>query len=272
MSRRHGARADATLNDLSILAVLRYLRPIPSYQNIEVRQEIMGFVHGDGEPEVELRQLEAFRKTLVMLADEGLRHPDACVKLELPRVVLTLSAGEDECKPSLDLEIIIEKQSWTADVWTMTWRDKEGRSPCVVFFEYDKALVWLRNLLDRTTSKWASRVIFQRAIKPRVGVILQQGLVIVQVEVISEEQTDDALHRLRVKSIGMSGSRTEWDTRLHINSPGHDSTDGTLSLDSIGVEVEWDGAIILEHDIGPAGPGPKISLSWSVITVGAKES
>jgi hypothetical protein len=160
MERKNAPGPNAPLTQLNIRAVLTYIRPIPGYLNIESRHEIMGFVHGHCKPEDEFREFEAFRKTLVTLADEGLLHPEECEKVELPRIQLILKAGEDEMKPFLDLDVVIQKESWEAEIWSMEWSDTEGHSPRVVFFERKKALVWLKNLLDKTTSKWASRVEF----------------------------------------------------------------------------------------------------------------
>ncbi|HEX4048798.1 MAG TPA: hypothetical protein VH309_13225, partial [Elusimicrobiota bacterium] len=116
--------------------------------------------HGDRKPEQEFRQIESFRKSLMTLVEEGMRHLKECERAELPYARLVLTAGEDEFKPSLGLEVALRKESWELDVWSMNWEDKGGSSSRLIFFKREDMLLRLKNLLDDTTGQWASCVEF----------------------------------------------------------------------------------------------------------------
>lgn len=150
------------MNRLEIGAAVKYERPLPYYMTSECSQFIMGFVHGDCRVEAELRGLESFRQAVVKLIQEGLTLPEGCEELEPPYVRVKLTAGEDHLEPTLEYNLIIEiEHCRELDVWKIHhWNSDPDVPQELIIPNPERALEFLKALLDRKTSEWASQVVF----------------------------------------------------------------------------------------------------------------
>lgn len=153
-----------SIDMLEITAVLKYFRPVSGYMEIDCELTARAFVDGDGPVEDELRGLEAFRKAVVKLTEEGLARPPNCGPSQSPFVGLKLTANEEggdksgqEFYVSLELEHMGE-----LDVWALRWNNEEGVHVRHIFLDVSQALGILKCLLDKKTGQWTSLVAFQK--------------------------------------------------------------------------------------------------------------
>ncbi|MBI2788187.1 MAG: hypothetical protein HYX59_05840 [Elusimicrobia bacterium] len=147
---------------LEIAAVLKYLRPVPGYMAIDCELTVRAFVDGGCPVEKELSELEAFRKTVIRLAGEGLARPPECGIADEPFVGLKLLGGECHQEPELEFHVSLGLERWgDRDVWALHWRNEEDRPVGPMFPEAGRALDMLKCLLDQKTGQWASFVPFQ---------------------------------------------------------------------------------------------------------------
>lgn len=152
-----------TFDDLEITAVLKYYRPMPGDMEIDCELTARAFVDGACPVEEELRGLEAFRKALIKLTEEGLSRPPNSGPSQAPFVGLTLTAGEEgREKPDLDFYVSLgREQLGDLDVWVLRWTNEEGVYVSPIFVDVGRALKILKYLLDKKTGQWASLVAFQ---------------------------------------------------------------------------------------------------------------
>lgn len=149
------------MDQLEICAEIFYVRPLSYYLEIDSRQTIMGFVHGDCAPVQEFRGLEQFRRAIIKLVEEGLARPEGCGESMAPHVRIILKAGQDFLKPIHEFDIAIAREnSVDAGVWTVQWKeDGNFRRGC--FPNSAPALSVMKAVLDEITAKWASAVVFE---------------------------------------------------------------------------------------------------------------
>jgi hypothetical protein len=147
---------------LEIGASIKYSRPLPYYLPSECCQHIMGFVYGDGQVEEEFRGLESFRQAVVKLVQEGLTLPEGCEGLESPFVRVKLTAGEDHLKPTLEYNLIVEiEQHDTFALWKIRhWNCDGDLEQHFLIPNPERAVSFLKSMLDHKTGEWASRVVF----------------------------------------------------------------------------------------------------------------
>lgn len=147
---------------LEIAAVLKYVRPIPNYMDIDCKLTVRAFVDGACPIEKELHGLEAFRNAVIRLVKEGLTHPPNCEATMEPFVSLKLTGGEGHQKPSLQFNVSVElEHRGNLDYWALHWENEEGQHVCPMFLDAERALSFLKCLLDKKTGEWATLVPFQ---------------------------------------------------------------------------------------------------------------
>lgn len=146
------------MHSLEIAADVEFLKPIPGYSDIECTQRVLAYVLGDSPPDEEIQRLEAFRRVVLRLVEEGLSHEPGCEASDLPYVSLTLKAGE-ECKKTLwERHFFIsfdEKGSWSL-------RFSRGKDAGydLGFDRFEDVLAAVKVLLDSETGRWAAQVSF----------------------------------------------------------------------------------------------------------------
>lgn len=151
-----------TFDNLEIAAVLKYIRPVPGYMEIDCELTVRAFVDGACPVEKELSGLEAFRKTVIRLTEEGLARPSNCEIANEPFIGLKLAGGECHQEPDLEFHVSLGLERWgDLDVWVLHWRNEEGLHVSPWFPEAGRALEILKCLLDQKTGQWATRVPFQ---------------------------------------------------------------------------------------------------------------
>jgi hypothetical protein len=150
------------MNKLEIGASIEYSRPLPYYLASQCVQYIMGFVYGDGQIEDELRGLESFRQAVVKLVQEGLTLPEGCEELDPPYVRVKLTAGEDHLAPTLEYNLIVEVEHHeTLDLWKIRhWNSDGDIHQYFLIPNAERAVEFLKTMLDHKTGKWASKVVF----------------------------------------------------------------------------------------------------------------
>ncbi|MBI2386858.1 MAG: hypothetical protein HYV14_12755 [Elusimicrobia bacterium] len=151
-----------TYDDLVIIAHLEYLRPVPRYLEVDCALTVRAFVDGAYPVEQELRALEAFRKAVVRLTEEGLSRSPDCGPCMAPSVKLKLTGGEDNQDPDLEFHADLGLEHWgDLDFWVLHWRNEAGDYISPMFLDAGRALSFLKCLLDKKTGEWASRVSFE---------------------------------------------------------------------------------------------------------------
>ena len=152
---------NTTFEVLQVTAVLKYIRPLPYYLGIDCNLEITAFVNGDSPVEKELSDLETFRKTVILLAEEGLDRPANCKAIEEPFVGIKLTAGGEDQESIYDFHLSL---GWeprkNANLWVLRW-GKENEDHQFLCAELRPALALMKNLLDLKTAQWASQVVFR---------------------------------------------------------------------------------------------------------------
>lgn len=159
---RMGDDMKTTLQVLQIGAVVEYIRALPYYYDSECIQKLAVFVDGGCEVEKELARLEAFRRAIIKLAEEGLERPPDCQPADPPFVSLELTAGEAFKRPvhEFNMSLGLEDCGGT-DLWVLRWHTGKGDPRDPVFDDPAHALDIAKCLIDKETGTWASQVSFK---------------------------------------------------------------------------------------------------------------
>lgn len=144
---------------LEIVADVNFLKPIPDYSDIECTQRVLAFVVGECPPDEQIRGLEAFRRVVLRLVEEGLRHEPGCSASDLPYVSLTLKAGEEcgELVWNLSFFISINDEG----VCRLEFNGDEDARFELDFVRSEDALASVKDMLDKETGRWAAQVSFE---------------------------------------------------------------------------------------------------------------
>jgi len=147
------------MHSLEIAADVEFLKPIPDYSDIECTQRVLAFVAGESPPDEEIRHLEAFRRVVLRLVEEGLRREPGCEASDRPYVSLTLKAGEECGKTLWERHFFLGVDE--EGRWNLRFSRGTDAGYDLGLERLEDALAAVKVLLDSETGRWAAQVSFE---------------------------------------------------------------------------------------------------------------
>jgi hypothetical protein len=150
------------MNSLHILTRLKFHRTIPDYDDIvESKHKLMTMIDARHPIEMELRELETFRRTLMTLVEEALAQMSAAPHLEPPFLSVQLESGEDFDDLIRDHSMSLCHERETGPLWTLRLHVQHVDHQIFSFDSMEEAVRHMSSVLTAWTSAWFSELDFQ---------------------------------------------------------------------------------------------------------------
>lgn len=79
-----------------------------------------------------------------------------------PHVRIVLKGGRDFMRPTCEFDVVIAREDAAGiEHWVLWWKEEDGSSRQGAFMNSARALGVMKVLLDETTARWASAVVFE---------------------------------------------------------------------------------------------------------------